>query len=98
MEERQIKTVNHKEYCRHFMDMVYKEDPGDLGSTLPEGCPNDSDFKPSLHSFVSNIASAKARVTPLKAGLTVPRSEMSSVVLCRRLQHKITNVLQMLQP
>ena len=73
--------------------MVYKEDPGNLSSTLLASDPEDLSFNPELHQFVSGIAAAKARVTPLRAGLTVPRSEMSSLVLCRRLQYKIAKVL-----
>ena len=65
--------------------MVHKEEPGDLPSSLPAGCPQDTDYEPAIHTFVSNIASAKARVAPIKAGCTVPCSEMSSVVLCRKL-------------
>ena len=42
--------------------------------------------------FVSNIVSAKACVTPLKIRLTIPRSEMSGLVLALRLQYKVANV------
>ena len=42
--------------------------------------------------FVSNTVSAKARVMPLKIGLTIPRSEMSRFVLASRLQYKVAKV------
>ena len=40
--------------------MVYNRDPGIMSSTLPVGDPEDLDFNPALHSFVSGIAAAKA--------------------------------------
>ena len=49
---------------------------------LPEGDAEDRDFNPVIHEFKSNILTAKARVTPLKEGMTVPRSEVSGLVLC----------------
>ena len=41
---------------------------------------------------ISNIVSAKACVMPLKIVLTIPRSEMSRLVLAWRLQYKVAMV------
>ena len=38
---------------------------------LPDGDIHDKDFDPDKHEFVSHILAAKARVTPLKTGLTI---------------------------
>ena len=40
---------------------------------LPDGDIHDKDFDPAKHEFVSHILAAKARVTPLKTGLTIPQ-------------------------
>ncbi len=40
---------------------------------LPDGDINDKDFNPDKHEFVSHILAAKARVTLLKTGITIPR-------------------------
>ena len=61
-------------------------------SHLQRGDIQDLDFDPNLHVFTSSIICAKARVTPLKTGLTVPRSELNSLVLCSRLQDKISKL------
>ena len=61
--------------------------------TLSIGDPEDQDYLPHIHEFVSHIVSAKARVTPLQLGLTIPQSEMSVLVLATRLQYKVTKVL-----
>ena len=42
---------------------------------LGVGDPNDEDFDPNTMCFHSILMSAKVRVTPLRVGLTVPRSE-----------------------
>ena len=52
---------------------------------LPEGDLEDRDYNPEDHEFISHLVAAKARVTPLKAGLTIPRSELSGLLLCMRL-------------
>ena len=52
---------------------------------LPEGDLEDKDYDPEKHKFISQLVAAKARVTPLKAGLTIPRSELSGLLLCTRL-------------
>ena len=49
---------------------------------------DDNDFDPDLHEFKSHILAAKARLTPLKTGLTIPRAEVSGLVLCSRLMSK----------
>ena len=58
---------------------------------LLDGDNMDRDFNPQLHKFVSTILTAKAWVTPLKSGLTIPRSEMSGLVLCSRLQKRASH-------
>ena len=55
---------------------------------LPLGSLEDLDFVLGKHQFVSMITVAKAKVTPIHE-LTIPRSELSSLVLCKRLQHKV---------
>ena len=73
----------------YVVRMVYKD--GTRGKEiLPIGDPDDQDYLPHIHEFVSHIVIAKARVTPLKLGLTIPRSEMSTLVLATRLQYKVT--------
>ena len=52
---------------------------------LPEGDLEDKDYDPEEHEFISQLVATKARVTPLKTGLTIPRSELSGLLLCTRL-------------
>merc|ERR1712082_235805 len=52
---------------------------------LPEGDLEDKDYNPKEHEFISQLVTAKARVTPLKTGLTNPRSELSGLLLYTRL-------------
>ena len=59
---------------------------------LPDGDEADWDFDPHKHEFVSHILSAKAWITPLKAGLTVPRSEVSGLLLCSRLMARAVSL------
>ena len=40
---------------------------------LPEGDLEDRDYNPEDHEFISHLVAAKARVTPLKAGLSIPK-------------------------
>ena len=53
---------------------------------------DDNDFDPDLHEFKSHILAAKARLTPLKTGLTIPRAEASGLVLCLRLMSKAVSL------
>merc|ERR1712237_137961 len=53
--------------------------------SLPEGDLEDKDYDPEEHEFTSQLVAAKARVTPLKAGSTIPRSELSGLLLCTSL-------------
>ena len=53
---------------------------------------DDNDFDPDLHEFKSHILAAKARLTPLKTGLTIPRAEVSGLVLCSRLMSKAVSL------
>merc|ERR1711984_28624 len=71
--------------------MVAKNDKVEY-DILPEGDPEDRDFDPEMHEFKSNILTAKARVTLLKEGMTVPRSEVSGLVLCTRLMNKAVSL------
>ena len=41
---------------------------------------------------MSHILAAKARVTPLKTGLTIPRAEVSGLLLCSRLMSKAVSL------
>ena len=56
--------------------------------TLPEGDLEDRDFDPEEHVFKSHILATKSWVTPLKTGLTIPRSEVSGLLLCSRLMSR----------
>ena len=69
--------------------MVYK-DKDRRASTLGEGDALDQDFDPNTMQFHSILMSAKAKVTPLRIGLTIPRSELSGLVLGTRLQVRIS--------
>ena len=39
---------------------------------LPDGDAEDRYLNPKIHEFKSNILTTKARVTPLKGGITIP--------------------------
>ena len=56
--------------------------------TLSEGDLKDRDFDPEVYVFESHILAAKSRVTPLKTRLTIPRSEVSGLLLCLRLMSR----------
>merc|ERR1712240_165303 len=60
--------------------------------SLPEGDLEDKDYNPEEHEFISQLVAAKARVTPLKTGLTIPRSELSGLLLCTRLLSRIVSL------
>ena len=60
----------------------YKENEEE---NLPEGDLKDKDYDPEKRFFISQLIAAKACVTPLKAGLTIPRSKLSGLLLCTRL-------------
>ena len=59
---------------------------------LYDGYIHDKDFNPDKHEFVSHILAAKARVTPLKTGLTIPKAEVSGLLLCSRLMSKAVSL------
>ena len=69
--------------------LVYKDAERRV-TKLGVGDPNDEDFDPNTMFFHSILMSAKACVTPLRVGLTVPRSELSGLVLATRLQVRIS--------
>ena len=52
----------------------------------------DKDYDEALHVFHTALVISEARVTPLKAGLTIRHSEMSGLVLCCRLQNLVTRL------
>ena len=52
----------------------------------------DGDIDLQLHEFQTCLIAAKARVTPLKAGLTIPRSELSELLLCMRLMARVVKL------
>ena len=62
--------------------------------SLEVGDINDEDYNPSIHEFHSVLLSAKAQVSPLRIGLTVPRSELSGLCLATRLQLRIARNYQ----
>ena len=55
----------------------------DIGDTF------DNEFNPNEHEFHSILVSAKAHVCPLCVNLTVPRAELSGLVVSTRLQRRI---------
>ena len=59
---------------------------------LPHGDVDDKNFDPDLHEFESHILAAKARVIPLKTGLTIPQAEVSELVQCSRLMCKAVSL------
>ena len=63
----------------YAVTMVSKTEENDQ-DVLPNGDVDDKDFDPDLHEFESHILAAKARVTPLKTGLTIPCAEVSGLV------------------
>ena len=74
-----------------FITMVSKTKENNQ-DVLPNGDVDDNDFDPDLHEFKSHILTAKTRVTPLKTGLTIPRAEVSGLVLCSRLMSKAVSL------
>ena len=75
----------------YAVDMVskIKENYQDV---LPDGDVDDKDLDPDLHEFKSHILAARAHVTPLKTGLTIPQAEVSGLVLCSRLMSKAVSL------
>ena len=71
--------------------MVSKTEENNL-EVLPDGDFNNDNFDPNIHQFESHILAAKARVTPLKTGLTIPRLEVSGLLLCSRLMAKAVSL------
>ena len=74
--------------CSHHNSKT-KENDLDV---LPNGDLDNKDFDHDLHEFESHILAAKAHVTPLKTGLTIPRAEVSGLVLCSRLMSKAVSL------
>ena len=75
----------------YAVTMVSKTKENDQ-EVLPDGDMDDKDLDPDLHEFESHILAAKARVTPLKTGLTIPQAEVSGLVLCSRLMSKAVSL------
>ena len=59
---------------------------------LHDGELDDSDFNADIHQFEVHLLTAKARITPLKTGLTIPRAELSGLLLCSRLLVKAVSL------
>ena len=73
----------------YAVTMVSKTKENNL-DVLPDGDMDDNDFDP--HEFESHILAAKACVTPLKTGLTIPQAEVSRLLLCSRLMSKAVSL------
>ena len=48
---------------------------------LSDGDLETRNYDPREHVFISHLITAKARVTPLKTGLTIPRFKLSGLLL-----------------
>merc|ERR1712163_105962 len=72
--------------------MCYKDKTKTVDTRLVSGCPDDSNFNPNIHEFVSYLLTAKAKVTPLD-GLTIPRSELTALQILTRLLVKAAKAL-----
>merc|ERR1711867_326868 len=72
--------------------MCYKDKTKKLDTSLVNGCPDDSDFDPNIHEFISYLLTSKAKVTPLD-GLTIPRSELIALQILTRLLAKAVKAL-----
>merc|ERR1712177_28830 len=72
--------------------MCYKDKTKTVDTRLVNGCPDDSNFDPNIHEFVSYLLTAKAKVTPLD-GLTIPRSELTALQILTRLLVKAVKAL-----
>ena len=72
--------------------MCFKDKSKVIEGNLSNGCSQDSDFNPEIHIFKSSLVTSKARVAPLD-GLTIPRSELSSLQLLTRLLAKTIKAL-----
>ena len=67
----------------YAVDMVSKTKEN-YQNVLSDGDVDDKDLDPDLHEFKSHILAAKASVTPLNTGLTIPRAKVSELVLCSK--------------
>ena len=63
-----------------------------LEDELQDGDLEDNDYNEDAHQFEVHLLAAKARVTPLKTGLTIPRAELSSLLICTRLMAKAVSL------
>ena len=68
----------------YVVSMVSKEEDYHE-EELQDGDLLDYDFNEEIHEFEVCLLAAKARVTPLKTGLTIPRAELSGLLICTRL-------------
>ena len=75
----------------YVVTTVSKTEENNL-KVVPDGDINDDNSDPNLHNFESYILAAKAHVTPLKTGLTIPRLEVSGSLLCSRLMAKAVSL------
>ena len=63
-----------------------------LEDELQDGDLEDNDYNEDIHQFEVHLLAAKARVTPLKTGLTIPRAELSGLLVCTRLMAKAVSL------
>ena len=67
--------------------MCFKDKSKVIEGNLSKGCSQDTDYNPEIHTFKSALITSKAKVAPMD-GLTIPRSELSSLQLLTRLLAK----------
>ena len=69
--------------------MYFKNKGKVIDGQLSKGCSQDTDYNPEIHTFESALITSKAKLAPMD-GLTIPRSELSSLQLLTRLLAKTT--------
>ena len=72
--------------------MCFKDKSKVIEGNLSKGCSQDTNYNPEIHTLKSLLVTSKARVAPLD-GLTIPRSELSSLQLLTRLLAKTIQAL-----
>ena len=72
--------------------MCLKNKDAVIEGPLDKGCSLDTDYNSEIHVFKSALITSKAKVAPMD-GLTIPRSELSSLQLLTRLLAKTIKAL-----